>query len=355
MVKIPLAWHKRTSLRISESTCSTSILLTAWKVLRNFGALFFLVKNNPREHSLFSLTLFFPFVPPSEIVSEAYRYCTVKVFFFFPFLDTGSSSCVMGFVFQSFPFIRHVLLSPPDSHCSTAFYFFPLLLLSFFSFFLMPATPSGEVQTRSSFPGEMSGAGRKHRAKHLTRQFLEAEWTGPQVGERLGLCMAPPQGQQVQVYVLPALHEDGSTTVAEECRVSLPRKFHKVIWLAVRDVVVVANDGLSLKPSPEQLKQFLKTPLGAAYQPAIEDGRRYVEANRREVEVRPMMFATTTSLLQEAPTAAPEGQREGEREEEEADDNWMTMGNPNRRTIKHRQQFFYEEGERDEEEESEDD
>eukprot|EP00796_Vickermania_ingenoplastis_P008691 gene8691-6112_t len=202
----------------------------------------------------------------------------------------------------------------------------------------------------------MSGCGRKHRAKHLTRQFLNADaWTGPRAGQRLGLCMAPPQGQQVRVYLLPTFHDVvGGVMVAaepEERVVPLPRKFHKVIWLAVKDMIVMTDEVLELKLSPDQLKNFIKSPDYELYRSAVEEGKSVIESKRKEVErvsgYGSSNTPTTTSVLQAPEASAAPG--------EEEDGDLSAMANPNRRNIKHRQQFFFgvEESSEEEEEEEE--
>lgn len=250
----------------------------------------------------------------------------------------------------------------------------------------------------------MSGCGRKHRAKHLTRQFLNASaWAGPLEGERLGVCMEAPHGQHVRLLVLPAYHEqptrvneasvsvqndlvpsenltasgarteEETKTIDESMLVSdsepveklvvLPRKFHKVIWLGVKDVVVVKADVLEMKPSPDQMKSFTKSSGYELYRDALEKAKAAIDANRsaprktsyamKESQISPSQaVGTTVSRLPLEPSGATVGE---DLDDSGSENDWLSKGNPNRKTIKHRRQYFFgvEEEEDDEDEEQE--
>lgn len=249
----------------------------------------------------------------------------------------------------------------------------------------------------------MSGCGRKHRAKHLTRRYLDVNaWDGPKAGEGLGVCMESPHGQHLRVLLFSTDTSDPSVISGPtEQLVMLPGRFHKVIWLSIRDVVVVVGGAVDFKPSPEQLAAFLKDPANAVWREKIEAAQVTTEEQRRGMERAPMFggtTATTTSLLPtgeemmerqrmaKAATAAaaapvsaspaPDGEEEGSRqgppqndadalsgvekreEEDEDDDDDDTdsldgLVNMNRQNIKHRAQFFSNIAEDEEEEEEE--
>ncbi|KAG5475873.1 hypothetical protein CUR178_03586 [Leishmania enriettii] len=230
----------------------------------------------------------------------------------------------------------------------------------------------------------MSGAGRKHRAKHLTQQYLDVSgWVGPKEGETLAVCLESPHGQHLRVLLLAHLNsastnshsrastphgsstkdaprnateseEDASASVPcaaplleVEQVVHLPRKFHKVIWLSIKDVVVIADGAVSFKPSPEQVENFLKDPRNKGWRERMTAAQRRAEDQRVAVQRMPQYGATaqtTTSVLtgpqvcsevHAIANGASEQCRAGS--EGAADD----LCNPNWCNIKHQQQFFY--------------
>ncbi|CAG9576721.1 conserved hypothetical protein [Leishmania major strain Friedlin] len=244
----------------------------------------------------------------------------------------------------------------------------------------------------------MSGAGRKHRAKHLTQQYLDASgWVGPKEGERLAICMESPHGQHVRVLLLvhpnsaPASSSteapapDGSSSsdaphgakeseagvsasppsaaplLEVEQVVHLPRKFHKVIWLSIKDVVVIADGTVSFKPSPEQVESFLKDPRNKGWRERVATAQHRAEDQRAALQRMPHYAATaqtTTSVLTGPQvrsgvraTANGTSEQDSEGSEGEADD----MRNPNWRNIKHQQHFFYGLGDDSDEIEEEED
>lgn len=220
----------------------------------------------------------------------------------------------------------------------------------------------------------MSGAGRKHRAKHLTQQYLDSNgWAGLSDGETLGICLESPRGLHVRVLLLlpsPTTEaaDDSSSTdpYTKEQLVFLPRKFHKVIWLSIKDVIVVVDGTIESKPSPEQLDHFMRDPENAAWRRRILAAQQTAETQRAAVQRMPQYGSpqlTTTSLL-----TAPQTQRRGGEKAEEApmeaapedgarelEDELQDIVNPNWGTIKHQQQFFFDDAdEEDDEDEVED-
>jgi hypothetical protein len=254
----------------------------------------------------------------------------------------------------------------------------------------------------------MSGAGRKHRAKHLTRQYLDVSgWVGPKEGETLAVCLESPHGQHVRVLLLfahprdvPALTKDAvvngtklvtapptgdsgsggsanpvplsdgaeaATALDKEQLVFLPGKFHKVIWLSIKDIVVVSDGTVTFKPSPEQLENFMKDPTHAGWRERIVAAQQKAEEQRAAVQRMPQYSTTvqTTTSVLTGPQVHRGARKVGEAvegeagEEVEAEEEVDDLVNPNWRNIKHHQQFFYgvdddsEEGEEEDEEETE--
>ncbi|CCW60965.1 unnamed protein product [Phytomonas sp. EM1] len=220
----------------------------------------------------------------------------------------------------------------------------------------------------------MSGAGRKHRAKHLTRQYLDVNaWEGPGENETLAVCTEPPHGQHVRVLLLTTVagadlsdkkNQDKEGQFFQEVLVHVPRKFHKVIWLGIKDVLVVADGCVQFKPSPEQLENFLRNSANAEWNERIIRARNMAIENRRAVERMPLYNKQATTTLSELPctdnvdnSKAPvengfgaghtrkiKGESSNHTEECNRDsdnDSLSRVVNPNRGTIKHRQQFFY--------------
>lgn len=220
----------------------------------------------------------------------------------------------------------------------------------------------------------MSGAGRKHRAKHLTQKYLDnLAWEGPKEGESLAVCMGPPHANHVRVLVLsrsssetPADGANGEVAYTilgpTETHVLLPRKFHKVIWISYRDVIVVADGCVEYKPSPSQLATFLKEPANSVWAEYIEKAKEEAERRRPDMERAPQFDqrnpggATTTSALLDHPATAPaaeadEAEAEDGSAEEDGDDILGEFVNPNRTNFRHRAQFFIGEDEEEEDEE----
>ncbi|KAG8343989.1 hypothetical protein ERJ75_000192300 [Trypanosoma vivax] len=184
----------------------------------------------------------------------------------------------------------------------------------------------------------MSGCGRKHRAKHLTQKFLDASgWTCPSIGEQMAVCTESPQGQHVRVLLVPPPGGEDATVEAamEERLVFIPGKFRKVIWLVVRDVVVVADGTtVTFKPSPEQLKQFFRE--YPSWKALLDVALDRVKDFRRSMEQQPRYakpVTTTTSLL--PVVAGPQLAVNTEETDE------LVGLNPNRNNIHHRVQLFY--------------
>lgn len=213
----------------------------------------------------------------------------------------------------------------------------------------------------------MSGCGRKHRAKHLTQQYLDSEgWTNIGDGQEIAVCVEAPHGHHVRVLRVPpprmlVTEGDSAPTEAEgeeepvEKLALVPGKFQKVIWLAVRDVIVLEGDTLLYKPSPEQLERFCKDPATAAWRAPIERTRELANERRRKVERMPLFNQTTnttTSVLKADPFAENAKAKKSSLEGGE-DDDIFSGANRNRQNIRHRQQFFYGEDDEDDEEEEE--
>lgn len=198
----------------------------------------------------------------------------------------------------------------------------------------------------------MSGCGRKHRAKHLTRQYLDADaWHGPQEGESIAVCMEAPHGLHLRVLVLSVPESTSATPVdmeayLSESVVSLPGKFRKVIWLSIRDVIVVQDGSVVLKPSPEQLTNYLKNSSNRYMKALVECAQERAIDKRYTMERMPLYAKTTTTTTSMLMTEKEVRQQTGkdtavEEGEASCTQSLDHMVNPNRVTIKHRQQFFF--------------
>lgn len=197
-----------------------------------------------------------------------------------------------------------------------------------------------KLSSRSSFEETgyttMSGCGRKHRAKHLTREYLDDDaWCGPVSGEDVAVAMQSPSSRQLRVTKLrlppgvdpsDAAYDGTGVLVSDPCIVDLPGKFSKVIWIGVNDVVVVVGGTLDRKPSPAQLEKFY-----AAF-PAWKAAMLAVTGS----------CGAVSATAQHTPVAVSS--------EEHADVDAL-LENPNRNSIKHRQAYFEDEESADEEEE----
>ncbi|KAF8283999.1 hypothetical protein TcBrA4_0057520 [Trypanosoma cruzi] len=206
----------------------------------------------------------------------------------------------------------------------------------------------------------MSGCGRRHRAKHLTLQFLDADgWKGPAAGDSMAVCIESPQNQHVRVLLFApnstisgTVGSDGEVNgngVASpvECVVFVPGKFRKVIWLAVKDVIVVADGTtVAFKPSPDQLKMFFRD--NPEWKSRLLAAQKMVETCKPAVEQLPQYTKTahtTTSVLDRVGEEHFSSGSAGSARDEERRDM-----NPNRNNIRHRAQFFYDSEEEEEEE-----
>lgn len=236
----------------------------------------------------------------------------------------------------------------------------------------------------------MSGAGRKHRAKHLTRQYLDDDaWSGPTGSEQLAVSTGSPSGKHLHVLMLTPPQDTatssgvGSTTesaVDEDATISLyytpavvhlPGKFHKVMWIAAKDVLVVIDNVIERKLSPAQLENFLlaqpawKTPIAAAVR-KTEEGRQlkgaptvgFAPSGTTQVGPVPLQSELQSSAVRDNVTAAEEGSiggLEDDHETEDAASEEDALENPNRNSIKHRKAMFLDDEEEEEEDEEEDD
>ena len=235
----------------------------------------------------------------------------------------------------------------------------------------------------------MSGCGRKHRAKHLTQQYLDdAGWDGPAKGDQLAICLEAPQSKAVKVRLVapPALvkHDARAAAVGSIANdepsssppsqasspsssiiihASLPGKFHKVMWLGTNDVIVVRDGAVLQKPSPEQLRRFYnEQPAWAKAVAAVSSSTHgscvsdastlpYVAPGPApDVEVQAV--TTPMSLSPQVKTASETPNNDDTDEDEH--NNLMMMENPNRNNITHRATHFGDEDEDDDDDDESD-
>lgn len=194
----------------------------------------------------------------------------------------------------------------------------------------------------------MSGCGRKHRAKHLTREYLDDDaWLGPQGNEEVAVSLESPHGKHLHVYIVPPpsssaepLPLSSSSVVLTPKVVYLPGKFQKVIWIGVKDVIVVLDGAVHRKPSPAQLANFLDS--SPAWKQAVNDVIQMVASDR--LASASAVEGSGESKSQQPPLDA---------DDVEGDVEDLDLMNPNRNNIRHHQAYFgdeeNEEGEEDEE------
>jgi hypothetical protein len=191
----------------------------------------------------------------------------------------------------------------------------------------------------------MSGCGRKHRAKHLTREYLDDDsWSGPQGNEEVALSLESPHGKHLHVYIVPVPTSSGSDSELSEVVknltakvVYLPGKFQKVIWIGVKDVIVVLDGAVHRKPSPAQLAIFFES--SPAWKQTIQ------EVTQRVAAERPGASSELVPAPAEIPAAAVT--------DVEGDVDELDLMNPNRNNIRHHQAYFDEEEEDDDDDEDE--
>lgn len=154
--------------------------------------------------------------------------------------------------------------------------------------------------------------------------------------------------------------------------VLLPRKFHKVIWLAVKDVVVVVNEEeMKMKLSPDQLKYYMKQPQYILfYREALEECMKRINQMRREAVLQmpnsnTSLFASSSSTeCVSSPSLVPKenqnrwtlagpNNRNDNDDEEEEEEQTSIMVNANRRP--HHRMYIYGDDEEEEVEEKEND
>lgn len=152
----------------------------------------------------------------------------------------------------------------------------------------------------------------------------------------------------------------------------LPRKFHKVIWLAVKDIVVIVNnEEIRMKLSSDQLKCYMKLPQYLQYyEEPLRKCKQDIETTRSEAWTvnknrkigmishtsttrgMSMLSPVTRQVAELQPDVhAEEEKREGVNEEEEEDDIFV-MKNMNYRRCQ--QLRFLDDDEEDEDEEEDD-
>lgn len=195
----------------------------------------------------------------------------------------------------------------------------------------------------------MSGCGRKHRAKHITREYLDDDsWAGPQGKEEIAVSLESPHGKHLHVYVVPPpsseLSSSSVDTTTTDRRTSttkmvpqvvyLPGKFQKVIWIGVKDVIVILDGAVHRKPSPAQLAIFLES--SPHWKQTILEVCQLVASERPGASSEPACVEDVA----EAPVPA------------DGDD--LDLINPNRNNIRHHQAYFGDEDGEDEDGEDED-
>lgn len=185
----------------------------------------------------------------------------------------------------------------------------------------------------------MAGCGRKHRAKHLTSEYLdETGWEGPaDRDDYLGVVLEPPTGKRVHlslvdtaslglaVAVTPSTSSATLQTATDgTVYAQLPGRFLKVVWIGVGDVVVARHGEVTRKLSKPQLARF--------------------------VEQHPEMVAAINAA---APGGAYAGWADNDGDNAVAPDDLDDFVNPNRQSIKHQAHFFGEDDDEEDEDEDE--
>ena len=126
----------------------------------------------------------------------------------------------------------------------------------------------------------MSGAGRKHRAKQSTANFMDETWDGvlaegeepcvvvsaSEGGRRLGVAFPPVDSESAlerDDIIACGDHNDNtintmSSVTAQQTMISIPARFHKVIWVMRGDVVLAEHrSSMTRKLSTVQIRSLL--------------------------------------------------------------------------------------------------
>eukprot|EP01060_Flectonema_neradi_P027991 TRINITY_DN37658_c0_g1_i1.p1 TRINITY_DN37658_c0_g1~~TRINITY_DN37658_c0_g1_i1.p1 ORF type:complete len:198 (+),score=36.85 TRINITY_DN37658_c0_g1_i1:49-594(+) len=163
----------------------------------------------------------------------------------------------------------------------------------------------------------MSGAGRKHRAKHLCQSHTEDRYE-LEDGD-IVTRMLSARGNHFQVVDL-----EGNEKLTR-----LPAKFHKVIWLKRGDIVIVNNEvdddkGVTCvvkhRLSAKQTKNLIKA---GVIPKSFVDGEGTAQA---EAENDDVSSASDVEWAGGDPNASPTF--EDEETDSDSDDEWVG-GNPN--------------------------
>jgi hypothetical protein len=101
----------------------------------------------------------------------------------------------------------------------------------------------------------MSGAGRKHRAKGATREFLDDAWDG-QLNDGDYVAVVTSTSCGAGRFEVGNIIEGDVPALGTPLQVTLPGKFQKVIWILRGDVVLHNGDAIVRKVSDQQLKRL---------------------------------------------------------------------------------------------------
>ena len=157
----------------------------------------------------------------------------------------------------------------------------------------------------------MSGAGRKHRAKHLCQMHTDESYD-LQDGESI-----------VRLLELRGNHYRVVNGEGAELLVRLPAKFNRVVWMKKDDLIVIAMENategdtgvvglITHRLSAKQIKRLIK------------------EGDMPEsfITIARQIEQTPEPIPQENPNVAPENE-DGEEESDSDEDDMWTRGNPN--------------------------
>jgi translation initiation factor IF-1 len=161
----------------------------------------------------------------------------------------------------------------------------------------------------------MSGAGRKHRAKQLTADFLDETWDATLADdEEVAVVKSASSGGKQLTVEFPG--------IGDLAHIQIPGKFNKVVWLLRNDVVIVASRAILVRKltNPQLSTLAEKDPAAAALQ-AMREEEKVTKSSLDDILENPnrVRYGSRRRMTYDEEEEEEEGE-EGEVEEEEGEE-----------------------------------